>query len=78
MQIIPDALRGRTFALLRTLMQGAGPLASAAAGLALPVVGLTTMIAASTLLVGGPGLAGLRVEELRHASYGAAKRSSQP
>jgi MFS family permease len=68
MQIIPAQLRGRTFALLRTLMQGAGPLASVAAGFALPLVGTTIMIGTSAALIGGPGVAGARIKELRHAS----------
>jgi MFS family permease len=65
MQIIPEPLRGRTFALVRTLMQGTGPLASALAGVLLPVVGLVTMIGASALLMGGPGLVGTQVKALR-------------
>jgi hypothetical protein len=78
MQIIPAELRGRTFALLRTLMQGTGPLASAVAGFALPVMGVAALIAASAALVGGPGLVGLRVAELRHAPRVSAMRVSQP
>jgi MFS family permease len=65
MQIIPAELRGRTFALLRTLMQGAGPLASAAAGAMLPLVGVSALVAASAVLIGGPGLLGARVKALR-------------
>ena len=65
MQIIPKQLRGRTFALLRTLMQGSGPLASAAAGGLLPILGLTTMIGGSAVLVGAPGLVGMQVRQLR-------------
>ena len=65
MRIIPERLRGRTFALLRTLMQGSGPLASAAAGVLLPAVGVATMIGCSALLVGVPGLIGYRVRALR-------------
>jgi MFS family permease len=68
MRIIPPGLRGRTFALLRTLMQGAGPLASAAAGVLLPLFGIPALIAASAVLVGAPGLAGSQVKELRDAS----------
>ncbi len=65
MRIIPEPLRGRTFALLRTLMQGSGPLASAIAGLLLPVLGLTAMMGGSALVMGLPGIAGLRVRGLR-------------
>jgi MFS family permease len=67
MQIIPEQLRGRAFALLRTLMQGAGPLASAAAGFLLPLVGALALMGASAALVGIPGLAGMQVKELRQA-----------
>ncbi len=72
MRIIPEPLRGRTFALLRTLMQGAGPLASAAAGFLLPLVGATSLLGASAALIGIPGLVGTQVRALRYASKGAA------
>jgi hypothetical protein len=68
MRIIPPGLRGRTFALLRTLMQGASPLASAGARVALPLLGIPALIAASAVLVGAPGLAGARVRALRRAA----------
>ena len=67
MQIIPEPLRGRTFALLRTLMQSAYPLGGAAAGWLLPLLGIPAMIGLSALLVGAPGLAGYPVRELRQA-----------
>jgi hypothetical protein len=65
MRIIPERLRGRTFALLRTMMQGGGPIGGAAGGLLLPVLGIPAMIAFSAAVVGVPGLLGLRVRELR-------------
>jgi MFS family permease len=65
MHIIPEDVRGRTFALLRTLMQGTGPLASALAGVLLPLLGLLAMIGSSALLIGAPGLAGAQVKALR-------------
>jgi predicted MFS family arabinose efflux permease len=68
MQIIPEALRGRTFALLRTLMQGTGPLASALAGVLLPVLGLAAMMGSSALLIGVPGLVGMRVKVLQRGT----------
>jgi hypothetical protein len=71
MAIIPEPLRGRTFALLRTLMQGAGPLGSAVGGLLLPVLGLFALVGYSALLVGAPGAFGLQVRALRHAPAGA-------
>src|SRR5207248_766725 len=45
MSIIPEHLRGRTFALLRTLMQGTGPVGGAVAGLILPIIGLLPLLA---------------------------------
>jgi len=78
MQIIPAELRGRTFALLRTLMQGAGPLASAAAGAILPLVGVSALVAASAVLIGGPGLLGVRVKALRQATAAPIATSSSP
>ncbi|HXV42139.1 MAG TPA: hypothetical protein VEC96_03705 [Anaerolineae bacterium] len=65
MQIIPEPLRGRTFALLRTLMQRTNPLGGVMAGLLLPLVGLPALIALSASLIGVPGLLGYRVRALR-------------
>ena len=67
MQIIPIEMRGRTFALLRTLMQGATPLGGALAGFLLPLMGMQMVIGLSSLVIGAPGLAGIRTEELRQA-----------
>jgi predicted MFS family arabinose efflux permease len=67
MQIIPVELRGRTFALLRTLMQGATPLGGALAGFLLPVLGMPLMIALSSLVISGPGVAGMKIKELMKA-----------
>jgi MFS family permease len=67
MQIIPVGMRGRTFALLRTLMQGATPLGGALAGFLLPVTGMQMMIGLSSLVIGGPGLAGTQIKELMKA-----------
>ena len=72
MRVIPERLRGRSFALLRTLMQSGGPLGGALGGLLLPAAGITAMIAASAAVVGVPGLAGLRVRALREADDRAA------
>jgi len=65
MQIIPEQLRGRVFALLRTLMQSTGPLASGGAGILLLVFGIPTMIGLSAVLVGLPGVFGYAVKQLR-------------
>jgi predicted MFS family arabinose efflux permease len=67
MQIIPLEIRGRTFALLRTMMQGATPLGGAMAGFLLPVMGIKMMISLSALVIGLPGLAGMRIRELTQA-----------
>lgn len=70
MQIIPVQLRGRTFALVRTLMQSAGPLASAGAGALLSILAVPVMIGLSALLIGAPGVLGvkqLRQPEERHS-----------
>ena len=68
MKIIPPDMRGRTFALLRTLMQGATPVGGALAGFLLPVIGMQMIIGLSSLVIGGPGLAGTQVKELRQAA----------
>lgn len=65
MQIIPEQIRGRTFALLRTLMQSAGPLASGAAGMGLPILGIPMMIGFSAIFMGIPGVFGYGVKSLR-------------
>lgn len=59
MRIIPPELRGRTFALLRTLMQSTGPLGGAVGGLIMPLLTLPGIIALSAALIGLPGLIGL-------------------
>lgn len=65
MRIIPEALRGRTFALLRTLMQGGNPIGGALGGWLLPLFGVPIMILVSALLVSLPGVVGLGVKALR-------------
>ena len=67
MKIIPPALRGRCFAIMRTLMQSGGPLGGLAAGFSVPVIGVHIAIVAislTTCLVGGLGLT---IAELRRA-----------
>ena len=67
MAIIPEAMRGRAFALLRMLMQSGRPIGGALSGFLLPVIG----IAATIMLVGGAtaiaGIAGLLTKPLRDA-----------
>ena len=67
MRIVPPELRGRTFALLRTLMQGGNPVGGLLGGAFLPAAGVSGAIAVSAALVGLPGAVGLRVRELREA-----------
>jgi MFS family permease len=65
MQIIPESLRGRTFALLRPLLQSANPIGGIAAGFLLPAVGILAMIGLSATSVGAPGVLGYTVKDLR-------------
>ena len=67
MKIIPPALRGRTFALLRMLMQSGNPIGGAIGGAILPFIGIPMTIALAALFAGAPGLIGLRVNALRNA-----------
>lgn len=74
MQIIPERLRGRAFALLRTLMQSSGPLASGGAGALLLVVGIPAMIGLSAALVELPGLFGATIKQLRSPAKPSLRR----
>lgn len=65
MQIIPEPMRGRTFALLRMFMQSANPIGGAAAGPLLPLLGVAAVIGLSAVFVALPGAVGFRVKELR-------------
>jgi MFS family permease len=67
MQIIPADLRGRTFALLRMLMQSGNPIGGALGGWLLPLLGIPFMIGVSSVLAGLPGLLGYGVRALRMA-----------
>lgn len=69
MRIIPAELRGRTFALLRTLMQGTIPAGGAAAGYLLPLIGVPALMLAAAMFVGGPGALGILVAPLRRAGH---------
>ncbi len=68
MKIIPPELRGRTFALLRTLMLGAIPLGGLLGGWLLPLLGMSAMIGLSSVTVITSALFGSRVKALREAS----------
>jgi hypothetical protein len=60
-------MRGRTFALLRMMMQGSQPIGGALGGFLLPVVGIGAMIAVSATMVSGASMVASRVRELRLA-----------
>jgi MFS family permease len=64
MRVIPPGLRGRSFALLRTLMQSSSPAFSGIGGVLLPAVGVTAMIGLSAALIAVPGAVGSRVRAL--------------
>jgi len=77
MRLIPAALRGRTFALLRMLMQSGRPVGGLAAGLLIPAAGLGAAILATAALAIGPATAGFLVAPLRRARA-ADLRSAGP
>jgi hypothetical protein len=78
MRIIPERLRGRTFALLRTMMQGGGPLGGALGGVLLPILGIPAMIVLAAAAIGVPGLLGARVGELRRDETGSPAPAGSP
>jgi MFS family permease len=67
MRIIPPPLRGRSFALLRTLMQSSTPVFSGIGGALLAVIGLRALTGLSVALITGPGLIGTRNRHLARA-----------
>lgn len=67
MRIIPENMRGRTFALLRMIMQGGNPIGGALGGGLAGVVAIPTLVATSALLILAPALAGYAVRDLRVA-----------
>jgi MFS family permease len=68
MKIIPPTLRGRTFALLRMLMQSTNPAGGMFGGFMLPLLSMPLMVVVSALVIGIPGLLGLQVRALREAN----------
>jgi MFS family permease len=59
MRLIPPELRGRVFALLRTLMQSTGPIGALIAGVLLSKGPIAPVLAVSAVLVALPGVVGL-------------------
>ena len=55
MRLIPEAMRGRVFALLRTLMQSTPPIGGALAGLALAGASFEAVIATAAACIAIPG-----------------------
>ena len=67
MKIILERQRGRTFALLRMLMQSTNPVGGLLAGFLVPAIGMAWVIAISAAAIGLPGAVGYRVGALRRA-----------
>lgn len=67
MKIIPAAMRGRVFALLRMLMVGAIPAGGVLAGWMMGFANITTMIGLTAAFGFIPGVMGYRVRELRES-----------
>jgi MFS family permease len=78
MEIIPAAMRGRTFALLRMMMQGSQPLGGALGGFLLPAVGISAMIGLTTAVISGASAVAFRVRALRFAGPPTPPTSVQP
>ena len=70
MRLIPEAMRGRVFALLRTLMQSTPPIGGALAGLALTGASFEAVVAAAAACIAIPGLVGLAAPGARAAIGG--------
>jgi MFS family permease len=67
MKIIPAALRGRTFALLRMLMQSTNPAGGMVGGFLLPLLSFPVMIGLAAGVIALAGFIGLQVRPLREA-----------
>jgi MFS family permease len=78
MRLIPPELRGRVFALLRTLMQSTRPVGAILAGVLIADGDLTLALAAVALLVGVPGAIGLFVPALGPGPTAEAVPASSP
>ena len=76
MQVIPERLRGRAFALIRTLIQSGNPIGGAIGGALLPAIGLTAMIALSALFAGLPAVIGYQIKDLREGGLSDAESHS--
>ena len=70
MRLIPEALRGRVFALLRTLMQSTPPIGGLAAGILLAGGAVSVVAAIVGIVIGLPGAIGLVHPALSSRSTG--------
>jgi MFS family permease len=75
MRLIPPELRGRVFALLRTLMQSTPAIGSVLGGYLLAAGGPTPAIAAIAIVIASPGLIGLVLPALGSAATGEPSAS---
>jgi MFS family permease len=64
MQLIPAELRGRAFALLRTMMQSTPPLGGIVAGFLLAGGEIVPAVVAAAGLIAGPGIVGMALPAL--------------
>jgi len=67
MEIIPEEMRGRAFALLRMLMQSGRPIGGAMTGFMLPAIGLAATVGLLGTAMAGAGFAGFLTRPLREA-----------
>ena len=74
MRLIPAHLRGRVFALLRTLMQSTPPIGGLVAGSVLAGGGIGPTIVAMAMLIAVPGVLGLVHRSLAPAAVGEGPR----
>jgi MFS family permease len=79
MRIIPPDLRGRVFAILRTLMQSTAPVGGIVAGVLVSGAGIEAALVAATVVTTVPGLLGLVVPALRlHGGAGTGPAQEAP
>jgi len=76
MGLIPEALRGRVFSLLRTLMQSTPPAGGVLAGAVLAAGGLVPAIVAISVVMGAPGAIGLFHRSLSRSATSPAVTAS--
>lgn len=78
MRLIPDELRGRVFALLRTLMQSTPPVGGLAAGILLAGGAASAVAAIVAVVIGLPGAIGLIHPALSSPWTGGDKQADRP